>query len=213
MACQEKSDIQKKIIDLLKHDRSEGLSITDLMNKYNLSKTTVWHHVHAIELTGEQLNKLSSRKGGSNKRYLLALNKAQNFAADLLKGSQRELVIYVTMLYWAEGHKKDFVFTNTDERMLRLYLLFLHNIFNIDSKNLNILIRTSDPIISNNAIEHWATIFRLTKNAFSVNHDNIQNKTKTKFGICRVMVAKSSFYHKVMLSLISLAQEELNKPL
>ncbi|HMO83116.1 MAG TPA: hypothetical protein PKA42_03020 [Candidatus Paceibacterota bacterium] len=110
------------------------------------------------------------------------------------------------MLYWAEGHKKSFVFTNTDCRMLGLYIQFLDIVLGISKKDFRILIRTSDPITPSKALRYWSKELNLPSSAFKINHDNIQNRTKTDFGICRIMVLKSSYYHKIMLSLIKQVQ-------
>jgi hypothetical protein len=179
------------------------------MDKYGLPKTTVWHHTHAIVLSEEQKTRLRSRQGGSHVKYLAEIVKARDCALKLLCSKDRELVMLVAMLYWAEGHKKAFVFTNTDEKMLSLYLKFIYEVMNIPQKSVSILIRTSDPITPIKAQIYWAKALSIPKINLSVNHDNKQNRTKTRYGICRIMVAKSSFYLKVMNGLIETIQEDI----
>jgi hypothetical protein len=192
----------KELIDQIKRDRFVGLSIPDLVDKYEMPKTTVWHHVHAIKLSDALQASLSSRKGGSHQRKIRRENEAEKFAMKLLLSSRRELVIAATMLYWAEGHKKSFVFTNTDPQMLRLFMNFITTVLDVDESRCTVLIRTSDSIIPARAIQYWSKILELPDSAFKVNHDNIQNRTKTEFGICRIVVTKSEFLHKIVLSLV-----------
>lgn len=189
-------------IESLKKDRYSGLSIPELVVKYKIPKTSIWHHVHGIILPPDKKADILTRQGGSHKRRLEREQNADDFARQLINSKQRELVIAVTMLYWAEGHKRTFVFTNTDSQMLRLYLKFLTTVLGIEKKSLIILLRTSDPIKPKNAIEYWSRTLKLPSSVFRVNHDNIQNRTKTEFGICRIMVSKSGDYHKVIQSLM-----------
>lgn len=198
----------KSLIDALKIDRQNGLSIHELMSKYNLSKTTVWHHIHTIKLSEDLQQILKRRQGGSHNKFLLEVEHSKLLAKQLLLGQNRELVIAAAMLYWAEGHKKAFVFTNTDIKMLLIFRKFLIDVLEISISSISVLIRTSDPIVPNNAQKYWSNALLLPTKNLTVNHDNVQNRTKTKYGICRVMVAKSSFYLKVMHSLIELIQNE-----
>ena len=145
----------------------------------------------------------------SDLRKLSRILDAERIAATFLSGEDRELVMSVSMLYWAEGHKKSFVFTNTDDQMLKLYVQFLNKILGVKREDYRVLIRTSDPIVPDSALLHWSKTLNLPSSAFKINHDNIQNRTKTKFGICRIMVVKSNYYHKIMLSLIKQTQSIL----
>ena len=92
--------------------------------------------------------------------------------------------------------------------MLLIFRKFLIDVLEISISSISVLIRTSDPIVPNNAQKYWSNALLLPTKNLTVNHDNVQNRTKTKYGICRVMVAKSSFYLKVMHSLIELIQNE-----
>lgn len=202
----------KALIESLKGDRLMGLSIHELMSKYNLPKTTVWHHIHEVKLSYEKKQILTSRQGGSHNKFLRQIDESLVIAKQLLVSTNRELVIAAAMLYWAEGHKKAFVFTNTDIKMLLIFQKFLYEVLEIPTSSVSVLVRTSDPIVPKKALEYWSEALSLPLKNFVKSHDNQQNKTRTKYGICRVMVAKSSFYLKVMLSLIKLIQDEQLAP-
>jgi hypothetical protein len=197
------------VVKSIRKDRLFGLSIPQLVEKYSIPKTTIWHHVHDIVLPDNIKREILARQGGSIQRKLGRIRDAETRASSLLCGKDREFVVAVAMLYWAEGHKKSFIFTNTDELMLRVYIKFLNEVLEINKDDYRILIRTSDPIVPASAVSHWSNVLDLPASAFVVNHDNIQNRTKTKFGICRIMVAKSNYYHKIMLSLIKKTQTSL----
>ncbi len=204
-----KKRLSPSVIEVIKNDRLLGLSIPQLVEKYSIPKTTIWHHVHDVELPEDIRREILSKQGGSLKRKLNRILEAEIKASTLLRGKDRELVVAVSMLYWAEGHKKSFVFTNTDDLMLRLYIKFLFEVLVVSKEDCRILIRTADPITPDAAINYWSNALDLPKSTFKVNHDNIQNRTKTQFGICRIMVVKSNYYHKIMLSLVKQVQSSL----
>ncbi len=166
-----------------------------------MPKTTVWHHVHNIVIPIDKKIALLSRTGGSHIRKIQREFNAEVRARELLHSNQRELLIAVSMLYWAEGHKKSFVFTNTDPKMLQLYIKFLTSVLNVSESDIMILVRIADPIDSKYALQYWSQALELPYTAFKINHNNIQNRTKTEFGICRIMVTKSEFLHKLIVSL------------
>lgn len=204
-----KTKYDSKVIQSLQHDRRLGLSILDLVQKYDIPKTTVWYYIKNVEIPLNLKKKLLANQGGSKKRKVHREKLAEIFAAKLLADAERELTIAAVMLYWAEGHKKSFVFTNSDSKMLRLYIDFLIKILKIKTEDIVILIRITDPITEKQVMSYWPRALQLPHSVFNINHDNIQNKTKTKFGICRVMVKQSNFYHKVMMCLIFLLQNDL----
>lgn len=197
------------VVKSIRKDRSFGLSIPQLVEKYSIPKTTIWHHVHDIVLPESIRREILTRQGGSIQRKLTRIRDAEIKASALLCSKDREFVVAVAMLYWSEGHKKSFIFTNTDELMLKVYIKFLHEVLEIGKNDFRILIRTSDPIVPTSAVSYWSNVLDLPGSVFMVNHDNIQNRTKSKFGICRIMVVKSNYYHKIMLSLIRQTQTSL----
>jgi len=203
-----KTRYNKKLIKLVQKDRRLGLSILDLVKKYNIPKTTIWYHIKDVKLTPEVKNKILSNQGGSKKKKIEEEKRAEQNARQLLVSLNRELIVAAAMLYWAEGHKKSFVFTNSDSKMLILYIKFLKNVLLVKNNDISVLVRISDPITEEKVMSFWPKILRLPHSVFSINYDNIQNKTKTDFGICRVMVKKSSYYHKIMKSIIDLLQRE-----
>ena len=201
----------EEIIHNLHSLRKQGKTIPELIEIFKMPKTTIWHHIHALKLSDEISQKLRSQKGGTHKRNIQAWKDSNAFARQLLMEKSANFVRSVAMLYWAEGHKKDFIFTNTDIQMLKVYLIFLQDILNVSKSSIKIMVRTSDPIDSKVALAFWSKNLKLPLSSFVSNHTHL-NKTKTSYGICRVMVSKSSFYHKVMISLITIVQEELLRP-
>ena len=199
----------KEVIDALVFQRKQGRTILELTQLFQMPKTTIWHHIYGLKLDTDIADRLRSQKGGSHKRNIQAWVESEVCAKRLLTGKHSNFVRAIVMLYWAEGHKKDFIFTNTDSKMLLLYVNFLYSVLKIKHCDIKVLVRTSDPLVPKDVLIFWSQTLDLPLSCFTNNHDNAQNKTKTTYGICRVMVSKSSFYHKTMINLIQLLQKEL----
>jgi len=126
----------KKVIENIKNLRRSGMSILEIVAVTGISKTTIWHHIQEVVLTPELKKIIRSKQGGSNKRSEENWKKAKIQAQKLLasKGKMKEFFCIVAMLYWAEGSKRELVFTNTDISMINLYLKFMILALGIDRK-------------------------------------------------------------------------------
>ncbi len=196
-------------INYIKVLRKGGKSVPEIMNISGLSKTTIWHHVHSIKLSEPLSKHIASNQGGSRKRYEASLLKAKIEGNHLMNSTARPLCIAIGMLYWAEGSKRELVFTNTDAHMIRLYLKFLNEILKVPRCDVSLLIRISDPINPSDARKFWLKNTKIHHSKISINHDNIQNKTKTLYGICRVNVKKNSYYLKVIQCIIDSVKKDM----
>ena len=74
-----------KIINAVKQDRAEGMSLSDLMKKYQMSKTNVWYHVQGIDLPPEIRKAIRSYMGGSKAEKIREWDRAQKEASAILK--------------------------------------------------------------------------------------------------------------------------------
>lgn len=202
--------LSKQTISDIKQKRTEGYSIPQLVEYFEIPKTTIWHHVQGVEVATELLKKIRSKQGGSKVRSKVDWTKAEVIASKILRDPNlRELAIQASMLYWAEGSKRQLTFTNTDPDMLRIYLSALQTLFKISVKDIKLLIRICDPIQTEKAINYWRDELSLVKENISIDHNNKQNRTKTFYGICRITVVKSGFYHKVIQCMISQQKKPL----
>lgn len=105
-------------------------------------------------------------------------------------------------MYWAEGSKRELVFTNTDKDMLRLYIYFLEKVFALKKVDIFVLIRISDPIKPSEAIEFWRSNLHIGVDNIKIDHNNLQNKTKKQYGICRITIKKGGYKLKVIKCMI-----------
>lgn len=72
-------------------------------------------------------------------------------------------------LYWGEGTKRGdggMRITNSDPKLLRKFIEFLEQFFNIDKNRLKFSIQIFDDIKPNNALEYWSRELNLNKKQF-----------------------------------------------
>lgn len=197
-------------IEEMKTLRRRGYSINELVEKLSVPKTTVWHHVHNVRILPKYALLWKSKRGGSAKRKQNNLKKAGERAEELLKGPDRELVVSIAMLYWAEGSKKVCEFINSDGRMIKLYLDILKNIFNIPNKGIKPTMRIFTGMDKKQCLNYWSQITGIPKKEFVIRFNDGGTKGKTKYGMCRITVKKGGNVLKLIRSLIEKIIEEKN---
>lgn len=193
-----------ELIAALKEDRYKGLSISELIQKYDVAKTTVWHHIKKVEVPADSFRRIRSLQGGSARRSQEEWFLAEKHAKTLLTlfDEEKIWVVLFVALYWAEGSKGNFVFTNTDEKMIRIFLKIIRNRFHILNSNIDILIRTCTPMDPINCRKHWSKITNIPFKDIRINHNDKQNKSKTDFGMCRITIKKGGQHLKLTHCLI-----------
>ncbi len=205
----------KRIIEGLKQDRLRGLSISQLMEKYALAKTTIWHHIHDIKVPKDKMAEIRSRQGGSKERKEKEIERAQKHAQILLADMDEDIVWLPFMigLYWGEGTKGAFVFTNTDEDMLRIFMKFLYKYLSMTSDDIDVWVRINSKLKNSTKVRrHWADVIGVPLSQVKINLDSRHNLYRTKYGICRVYLKKGSYQLKLMHCLINtFARKTLGK--
>ena len=185
--------------------RAQGFSISQIMRRYALPKTTVWHYIQGVLLSPEQKKKIRSNQGGSVLRSNLERERAREEAQKLLGKNPiiHSLPLILASLYWGEGTKKGgFTFTNTDAQMIRVVLQALRQLFGITNRRIRLLIRTCIPMDPEQCKEYWHRATKVPLSNININHDDKQNKSKTQYGMCRMSVSKGGYYLKVTDCLI-----------
>jgi len=203
-----------KTIESLKKDRVNGLSIPKLMAKYNMPKTSIWHHVSNIILHDDIKQKIRSEQGGSKARKEKYEKEAKKKAQLLLKNidiKNSDLLIFIG-LYWSEGSKDSFVFTNTDIDILNVFIKISQKVFNINKDELTALIRITNKMNADDCIKYWQSVLGLPKKNIHANISIKHNKTKTDYGICRITLKKGGYRLKVVNALIK-EVKSIYKPL
>lgn len=195
----------KKLIEL----RKQGYSINELVEKFSIPKTTVWHHVHNIKIPEKYSIILRSKWGGSAKRKQNNLEKAKQYAQELLNSSYKEFLIVISMLYWGEGSKKVCEFINSDGRMIEVYLIILREVLKIPEESIKPTMRIFSGMNEFESLDYWSKITKIKKNKFLIRFNDGGTKCKKKYGMCRITIKKGSNSLKLMHSLIDLIYKEV----
>lgn len=198
-------------INELKKLRVKGFSINELVEKLSIPKTTVWHHVHDIEVSPEGVLRIKTRQGGSVERKERDTKEAWQYSQRLLGGANRDLCIAAAMLYWGEGSKKVCEFINSDGRMIKIYLLFLRNVLKISEKFIKPTMRIYTGMDRRDCLNYWVKVVGISEDKFIVRYNDGSTKGRTKYGMCRITVRKGSKTLKLMHSLMDRLFNEMAK--
>ena len=193
------------LIERVKTDRALGLSIPELMVKYSLPKTTIWHHIRGVTMPEPKWLEIKARQGGSKIRHKHQLDKANKQAQKLLDKFDEEMCwpAILAALYWSEGTKKGgFVFTNTDDSMIQVFMKIMRDHLLVRDEELDILIRTCTPMDARKCRKHWSLITNIPYRNIRINHDNKHNKSKTIYGMSRMKLRKGSYFLQLTHCLI-----------
>jgi len=189
-------------IKKLKELRRKGYSINELMSELSMPKTTVWHHIQKVTVYPEYVPILRAKIGGSRKRREKNLKIAEELAEKMINSPDREYLIVLTMLYWAEGCKKACEFINSDGRMVDLYVKIIVKIFGIPKERITPTIRIISSMDKKECLDYWAKITGLPKERFFVRINDGNKTSSTKHGMCRISIKKGSNTLKLILSLV-----------
>lgn len=121
------------------------------------------------------------------------------FCGDLKK----EYAIALAMLYWAEGHKKECEFTNTDGRMIQFFSAHLRELFGLTSENIRVTARIFSGMKEMECVQYWSKITGVSKHRIVVYRNDGGSSGRTRYGICRLTIKKGSYILKVIHALVS----------
>ena len=195
----------KKLILL----RKQGYSINELVDSLHIPKTTVWHHVHKIKVLGKYATILNSKRGGSRVRRQKNIELSKIEAREILKSTDRELVIILSMLYWGEGSKKTCDFINSDGRIIEVYLKIIREVFEIEENLIRATMRIFTGMDEKDCLNYWSKITGINKNKFKVRLNDGGTRGKTKYGMCRISIRKGARPLKIIHSLIEQIHREV----
>jgi hypothetical protein len=134
----------------------------------------------------------AGKRGGSRKKKLKlqleALNEAKRF---LRSPSDRDKLLFLSALYWAEGSKNDFGLSNTDPDLIRVFVDGLRSVLGVSDDKLRISVRIYEDLDRERCLMYWSSIVGIPKENFiNVNVLSGKKKGKLEYGMCRVRVLK-----------------------
>jgi transposase-like protein len=187
--------------------REEGLPITEICRRLNVSKGSVSVWVRDIELTPEQKAELHKnhyayraqlRGGHSNAKKFRALREQYQQEARLKAHERDPLHIAGCMLYWGEGtkHKNRLVFTNSDPDMLKFYIKFLRESLLVANSDITLAINCylGNGLSLDHVQSYWLDCLELPSTCLrtpTINNQPASSQQKGRkllYGVCQIWV-------------------------
>lgn len=187
--------------------RSKGYSVPELSRSFNIPKTTVFRYVRDIKILPKHIDTWLGKRGGSRKRKLLrekyALEEGKKIIGNL---TEKEKLLYLSALYWAEGSKASFGLSNTDPELVRIFITGLREIFKVQEDRFRISVRIYEDLDRERCLDFWSKVVSIPKEKF-VSVDVLEGKKKGRleFGMCRVRVLKGADLLKKIVAVNKLA--------
>ncbi len=174
--------------------------MSDLMRKYQMSKTGIWHHIKDIDLSDDVRKAIRSYRGGSKAEKIREWERAQKESDSILEhvDIRKAWPILYAALYWSEGTKSSFVFTNTDQKMVQVFLKIMRTNLGIKNEELDFMIRTCTPMNPIECRKHWSKVAQVPISQIRVNHNDRHNKSHTQFGMCRITLRRGAYQLKLV---------------
>lgn len=197
--------------------RSKGFSYNEIYKELSVPKSTLSYWLRGIELTKKQKLRLI-KKGTDNHHLGSEAIKRQRIerTRKIVEKAISEVKLDVTkdlwligiILYWAEGHKQKehnpsmrVVFSNSDPRMIRLFIKWLKQYLLIsdDYFILEIYIHRSYKKTRKILLEYWSNVTGIsedhfTKIRYKKNKINSYRKNRgdNYYGVLRIGIRKST---------------------
>jgi len=193
--------------------RANGMSIKEIAKKLNVSQASVSLWVSDVLLTEEQKNKLQERNPISK---LYAGRKASELNATKARIKRLEqqfvgrkeiggfdLHLAGCMLYWCEGSKNrnSLTLTNYDPKLLKLFIQFLRDCFNVLDTDFKIYIAhySEENIVK---LENfWLDLLKLPKSCLGklrvVKSEPKMKSNRHEFGGCSISVYSTELAQRV----------------
>ena len=206
--------------------RKEGMSIQDIANKLNLSKSTVSLWCRNILLSPLQIQRLQEKqKNASMKALMLYYEKNRKDRLerievatklgkmDVVNFNNRDLFITGLSLYWAEGYKKgneEVGFTNSDPEMLKIMIRWFKEIYHIKKEDfvMRVSINKVHTDRIQKVIEYWSQTLDTPVTQFTntsliqVNSKKVYTSSETYYGTLRIKVRRGTNLRRRILGSI-----------
>lgn len=191
----------RKIRDM----RRKGYSIGEIAKDMRRGQTTIIRHIKGVKVLPEHIAKWKSKRGGSANRAINRRQKSLSIALKKLGAlGNRDQLLIAACLYWGEGSKREFGFTNTDPRLIKAFLKCLYAL-GLEKERLKISIRIYEDIDSKKAKSYWAKVIGISASDIgSVNVLEGKKKGKLPFGMCRIRLVNGNDYFNLMMATIQI---------
>ncbi len=204
--------------------RLNGESVSAIARKLKVSRGSVSTWVRHIPLTEDQRKALVSRRGViQNQNFFNRSDKFRKTRLDkrrdgILKSKEKDWRhAFACALYYGEGSKgqNSVVFTNTDVVMLRFFVDFIKDYFNVCSSNFRLLVSCYlDGRLSIDEIKkYWSDHLDIPVECFtkSTIREGKPYVDKHPYGVCRVTICDTNILQHILGAIKGYVNDNSNK--
>ena len=162
--------------------RKRGFSYSEILEKVPVAKSTLSLWLRSVDLSNRQKQRLTKKKLAAalrgamirkNQRLDITKEIKDKARNEIKKISNRELWLVGVSIYWAEGAKQKETnpsqkvqFSNSDVRMVKVYLKWLYRICKISLKNIGFEIYIHETANIEEAKKYWSKTLNLSEDKF-----------------------------------------------
>lgn len=192
--------------------RESGHSLPEIMRITKRGSSTVFKYIQSIKVLPEYADVLRVKQGGSKKRAEIAWGNASMRASEMvpLYLTPEQKLFLLLGIYWGEGNKREINMINSDPGMIKTFISCLET-WGIEKKQIKVGLRLHTDVDKKRALAFWSELLDIDPEEIKRVETIIGKKTgKLRYGMCRVRVAKSAPYFKLVMSLIETIKERFN---
>jgi len=205
--------LTSKMIEEMRDLRLRGHSLFEISNEIHIAKSTASRYVGKILPLAEYKADLVQKRGaGSKKRKESKQKKSLEEANTLIPDiSQKEKLLFLSALYWAEGNKKDFSLSNTDPLLIKVFVESMREIFHIPEHEFRVSVRIYEDLDKEACLTYWSGVTGIPKESF-VNINILKGKKvgKLKYGMCRIRITKGGDILKKIMAINKTVASKFN---
>lgn len=197
--------------------RKQEMSYSQIKTKLGVSKSTLSLWLRKYPLPEEVIYELQHsdrrierfRNTMKKKRDTRLGNVYKKEKGKLLPLTRRELYIAGLLLYWGEGGKTQqsmVSLSNTNPKILKLYIYWLTKIFGVRKKNLKARLHIYADMNEKEAIRYWSKALGLSGSQFNKTYVKKTTLKSLSYkglgkGTCNIIVGSRDIYERIMMGI------------
>lgn len=180
--------LKSKVMSL----RKKGYSYHEIKREVQVSYGSISRLAKNVLIPKRYLKRLENRRLSSVVRKNTALRIAAKESNILIKKlTIKEKHIILACLYWGEGGKTDFNFTNTDPAMVNVFVTLLKEVLNLNISRFRVSVRIYEDMDREKCINYWSKVTGVPAQDFAgINVLKGKKQGKLEYGMCRVRLIK-----------------------
>lgn len=157
------------------------------------------------------------RRLASATNHLQFMKSTQSFEPKInLSPVEKELKVAGLMIYWSEGGKRNssgIDLANSDPKMIRVFLIFLRRLYQIDEKRLRVYLYSYNSLPTQQLITYWSNLTQIPATQFTKPYIRPKSNLihdKMQYGLIHIRYADLRLFN-LMMSEIKQFEEKIER--